>query len=48
MFKYYESLGIVDLREMTLAGSQPNDPILANMYLYGHAPMDQVWYYLTF
>ena len=25
---------------MTLAGSQPNDPVLANMYLYGHAPME--------
>ena len=25
---------------MTLAGSQPNDPVLANLYLYGHVPME--------
>ena len=32
--QYYESLGVLEMRNTTLAGNQPNDPVLQNKFLY--------------
>ena len=34
VFEYYESLGVLEMREITLSGSQPNDPVETNKFLY--------------
>ena len=34
MFDYYTSLGVLDVRPTTLAGFQPNIPLLQNLYMY--------------
>ena len=40
VFEYYEDLGVVEVRKTTLAGSQPNHPILTNMFMYQENPPD--------
>ena len=32
--QYYESLGVLEMRNITLAGDQPNDPVLQNKFLH--------------
>ncbi len=34
VLKYYESLGVLEMTSITLPGSQPNDPVLTNTFLY--------------
>lgn len=40
VFEYYEAIGVLDIRKTTLAGSQPNHPILTNMFTYQEKPPD--------
>ena len=32
--QYYESLGVLEMKNITLAGNQPNDPVLQNKFIY--------------
>ena len=34
MFDYYESLGVLEVTKTTLPDTQPNDPVLTNMFMY--------------
>ena len=34
MFDYYESLGVLEVSRTTLPATQPNDPVLTNMFMY--------------
>ena len=46
MFEYYKSLGVVELTMTTLPGSQPNDPVLTNLFMYDpdhEDPVRQLW-----
>merc|ERR1719480_407792 len=44
VFRYYESLGFVEMTKITLAGSQPNDPILTNIFMYQSSnPHKHLW-----
>ena len=40
VFKYYESIGVLELEMITLVGGQPNHPILTNLFLYGKYPFN--------
>ena len=33
MFDYYESLGVLEVTPTTLPDTQPNDPVLSNMFV---------------
>ena len=32
--EYYKSLGVIEFNKVTLPGSQPNDPLLTNLYIH--------------
>ena len=34
MFDYYESLGVLEVTLTSLPDTQPNDPVLTNMFMY--------------
>ena len=44
MFDYYESLGVLEVTLTTLPDTQPNDPVLTNMFMYQAGdPHVQLW-----
>ena len=44
MFDYYESLGVLEVTLTTLPDTQPNDPVLTNMFMYQNGnPHVQLW-----
>ena len=44
VFNYYISLGVLEVTMITLAGGQPNDQDLTNLYMYKHGhPHLQHW-----
>ena len=44
VFDYYVSLGVLEVTRISLAGGQPNDPALTNMFMYEHSqPHLQHW-----
>ena len=44
VFDYYVSLGVFEVTRISLAGGQPNDPALTNMFMYEHSqPHLQHW-----
>ena len=46
MLEYYKSLGVVEMSLTTLPGSQPNDPVLTNLFMYNpdhEDPVRQLW-----
>ena len=45
VFRYYEALGVLEIRKTTLAGSQPNHPILTNMFIYQEKPPNDSYPY---
>ena len=44
MFDYYESLDVLEVTKTTLPDTQPNDPVLTNMFMYQAGnPHLQLW-----
>ena len=44
VLNYYKSLGVLDVTETSLAGNQPNDPILTHLWMYKRKdPFRQIW-----
>ena len=44
MFDYYESLGVLEVTLTSLPDTQPNDPVLTNMFMYQAGnPNVQLW-----
>ena len=37
MFDYYESLGVLEVSLTTLPATQPNDPVLTNIFMKEHS-----------
>ena len=47
-FDYYETMGVLEVTPTTLPGTQPDDPLLTNMFVYEHNelyddPTVQTW-----
>ena len=44
VFEYYKSLGVLEITFTTLPYSQPNHPVLTNLWMYDHSdPYLQLW-----
>ena len=44
MFDYYKSLGVLEVSMTSLPDSQPNHPVLTNLWMYKHNdPHLQLW-----
>ena len=44
VFDYYKSLGVLEVTMTTLPDSQPNHPVLTNLWMYEHNDPDlQLW-----
>ena len=44
MFDYYKSLGVLEVTQTSLPDTQPNDPVLTNMFMYQAGnPHLQLW-----
>ena len=48
MFDYYEALGVLEVSQTTLPATQPNDPVLTNIFVKEHSggvndPFVQQW-----